>query len=181
MLSDDIFLGLSVAIVSVTREQDVFAYGVLLENGAARWILHKRFSDFHRFRRVLLTMTRCSDCACRLLHAPLAALAFPRRSLAFWRKPERVALDRQDRLTHFLSVLLGLLQPSTHAYTCNGTSCPILRLIRKFLQVGGRHHDALLRRLPVSAASRKLSEPIYTIREHDEIINSPVHAPLVWS
>ncbi|OQR97710.1 hypothetical protein ACHHYP_20457 [Achlya hypogyna] len=186
---DDVFLGLSASIVSITKEnyKEFYSYGVLLDNGVDQWTLHKRYSDFRRFRRALLAMTRRCQCQCRFLYLPLSTVAFPKRTLFTWRHAaERTAVERQRRLAQFVSVLLCLLQPSTHAQTCDFAACAVLNLIIKFLHIVPRTtmelhgHRAPPPRMLWPATARRQKPPIYTIRENDIVVGSPASTRLEW-
>ncbi|EQC36537.1 hypothetical protein SDRG_05986 [Saprolegnia diclina VS20] len=177
-------LGLSATILSITKDRQhaSLAFAILVENGSERWLLHRRFSEFHRFRLELLRLTSKCTCRCQYLWLTLSSMVFPKKEANFlpWRPAERIAMDRQDRLSQFLSVLLILLQQKDHLVACEHAQCPVLGLIHAFLHVvpAARKCDQgqlLLRDLPPKTPQRVQSPshnlPIYPIREDDEVIN----------
>ncbi|KDO23546.1 hypothetical protein SPRG_10738 [Saprolegnia parasitica CBS 223.65] len=176
-------LGLSATILSITKDRQhaSLAFAILVENDSERWLLHRRFSEFHRFRQELLRLTSKCTCRCQYLWLTLSSMVFPKKEANFlpWRPAERIAMDRQDRLSQFLSVLLILLQQIDHLVACEHAQCPVLGLIHAFLHVvptARKYYDAqLLRDLPPKTPRRVLSPShnlsIYPIREDDEVIN----------
>ncbi|CAK4174366.1 unnamed protein product [Aphanomyces euteiches] len=130
---------LSTSINSIIKEEHLL-YGIMVQYLDRRWVIYKRYSEFRRLRESLLTLTSAAKCTCRCLHLPLSSLAFPKKKL-FSTKSDQVASERRASLGRFLDVTLTLLGNSM--LECEATDCPIVPLLKTFLQVQRHTHMML--------------------------------------
>ncbi|KDO23544.1 hypothetical protein SPRG_10736 [Saprolegnia parasitica CBS 223.65] len=144
-------------IASKQSATNVITYRILVDNGAERWLVPKRFSEFYAFRRTLLRLCAASICDCHALHSALAAVLFPSKHERFWCSAETVAIARRDRLDHFLFVMLSILQSPHHLTDCELALCPVLTCIKTFLHVDPSARKELTALPPRRAPSTTLT------------------------
>lgn len=131
-------------IVGYTKgELGNFAYVVHCVTPTREWVLYRRFSEFHAFRKTLLQalktpkqlQTQQPQCAgtCQLL-TRAASLTFPRKRLFHKNDNLVVAAARAKKFTVFLESLLLLLHS---AKTCGQSrrSCLIFQLVEGFFDL----------------------------------------------
>ncbi|RHX97994.1 hypothetical protein DYB37_010197 [Aphanomyces astaci] len=167
---------LATSIVSISKEPHL-SYGIMVQYGDRRWVVYKRYSEFRRLRNSLLELTAAADCACRSVYLPLSSMSFPRKRLHMFFTSDQVAIERRAALSQFLTVTLALLAHSV-ALCDPTTTCPILPLLKTFLQVqrhAQTHQLASPRHSSPAVFNKRMAslDPwVYTIREHAQTSDS---------
>ncbi|KAF0719312.1 Aste57867_1125 [Aphanomyces stellatus] len=167
---------LSTSIISISKDQGHLSYGIMVHYGGRRWVVYKRYSEFRHLRASLLDLTAASGCGCRCLYLPLSSMPFPRKTL-FCNQSDQVAIERRAALSQFLAVTLRLLHEGNDntpdAVACEATYCPILPLLKTFLQVQRHSHKRSYSNDLVDGDATDVSSvsPIYTIKEGAEAID----------
>ncbi|ETV99225.1 hypothetical protein H310_07990 [Aphanomyces invadans] len=179
--SPDLAPLLSTSIVSISKESHL-SYGIMVQYGDRRWVVYKRYSEFRRLRNSLLELTAAADCACRSVYLPLSSMSFPRKKLRMFfsndRTIDQVAMERRAALSQFLAVTVTLLADSVAL--CDPSTCPILPLLKTFLQV--QRHTQFPATSPFQTLSAKrtasLDPWVYTIREDAQTIDCNPRCPV---